>query len=154
MTQVEPIYGVQSLLARLKSSNILLTATKYSGAAIIVEPKSILARMDPSLEFLEASDIQAASVKGVQLRLLFECLQSSAKLVSTFYVAVDISVPVIPGVDLLRLQKWKFDQLDVNEGFLECVKPSTTTSSGLKRISVNVVNTIATMLQQRSESLV
>ena len=118
--------------------------------------------MISSLGCLESSDIQAASVNGVPLcfvgktRLLSEWFHDSAKFVGTFYVAVDISVPVILGVDLLREQKCKLDfvlgQLDVNEGILECISPSTTTSSGPNGNSVYVVNT--TMLPQGSESLV
>ena len=43
-------------------------------------------------------------------------------------------------------------QLDVNERVLECISPSTTTSSGPNGSSVYVIHT--TMLPQRSESLV
>ena len=65
-------------------------------------------------------------------------------LVGIFYVAVDIRVPVILGMLLLRQQKRKLDffgQLDVNEGILECIIPSTTTSSVPNGGSVYVVNT-------------
>ena len=131
-------------------------------AVISVIRESTLARMDSSLGCLESSDIQATSVNGVPLcflgktRLLCEWFHGSAKFVGTFYVAVDISVPVILGMDLLREQKCKLDffldQIDVNEGILECISPSTTTSSGPNGNSVYVVNT--TMLPQRKESLV
>ena len=67
MTQLDPIYGIQSLLTRLKISNILLTALIDSGALISVIRESTLARMDSSLGCLESSDIQAASVNGVPL---------------------------------------------------------------------------------------
>ena len=162
MTQLDPIYGIQSLLARLKISNILLTALIDSGAVISVIRESTLARMDSFFGCLESSDIQAASVNGVPLcfvgktRLLCEWFHGSEKFVGTFYVAVDINVPVILGMDLQHQQKCKLDfflsQLDVNEGILECISLSTTTSSGPNGSSVYVVNT--TMLPQRSESLV
>ena len=67
--------------------------------------------MDSSFGCLESSDIHAASVNGVPLclvgktRLLCEWFQGSAKFVGIFYVAVDISVPVILGMDLLRQPK-------------------------------------------------
>ena len=162
MTQLDPIYGIQSLLTRLKVSNILLTALIDSGAVISVIRESTLARMESSLGCLESSDIQAACVNGVPLcfvgktRLLCEWFHGSAKFVGTFYVAVDISVPVILVMDLLRQQKCKLDfflgQLDVNEGILECISPSTTTSGEPNGNTVYVVNT--TKLPQRSESLV
>ena len=162
MTQLDPIYGIQSLLTHLKISNILLTALIDSGAVISVIQESTLARMDSSFGCLESSDIQAASVNGVPLcfvrktRLLCEWFDGSRKFVGTFFVAVDISVPVILEMDLLRQQKCKLDfflgKLDVNEGILVCNSPSTTTSSGPNGSLVYVVNT--TMLPQRSESLV
>ena len=58
-------------------------------------------------------------------------------------------------MDLLRQQNCKIEfflgQLDVKEGILECISPSTTMPSGPKGNSVYVVNT---MLPQRSECLV
>ena len=110
--------------------------------------------MDSSLVCLEPSDIQAASVNGVPLfvgktRLLCKWFAG------TFYVAVDISVPVNLGMDLLRQQKCKLEfflgQQDVNDGILERISPSHTTLSGPNGSSVYVV--IKTMLPQRSESL-
>ena len=89
--------------------------------------------MDSSLGCLESSDIQAASVNGVPLSfientlLLCEWFHGSTKSVGTFNVAVDMSVPVIQGMDLLSQQKCKLDfflgQLDANEGILECISP-------------------------------
>ena len=96
MTQLDPIYGIQSLLTRLKISNIFLAALIDSGALISVIRESTLARKDSSLGCLESSDIQAASVNGVPLcfvgntRLLCEWFHGSAKFVGTFYVAVDM----------------------------------------------------------------
>ena len=161
MTQLDPIYGIQFLLTRPNVSNILLAALKDSEAVIRFLLESSLARMDSSLGCLESSDIQAFSVKGVPLcfvgktRSLCEWLHGSANFVGNFYVAVDISVAVILGMDWLRHQKCKIDfflgQLDVNEGSLERFSSSPTTSNGPNGSSVYVVNT--TMLPQRTESL-
>ena len=86
MTQLDPIYGIQSPLTRVKVSNILLTALIDSGAVISVIRESTLARMDSSLGCLESSDIQAASVNGVPLcfvgktRLLCEWFHAAQSL--------------------------------------------------------------------------
>ena len=162
MTHLDPIYGIQSLLTRLEVSNTLLTALIDSGAVISVIRKSTLERIDGSLGCLEKPDIQAASVNGVPLsfsgKTHLQCrwFYGSTKFVGTFYVAEDVSVPVLLGMDLLRQQRCKLDfflgYLDVGEGLLECVSPSTTTLSGSKDCPVYVIN--SSKLPPYSENLI
>ena len=150
MTHCDPIYGIQSPLTRLEVSNTLITALIGPGAVISVIRKSTLVRIVGSLGCSEKPEIQAASVNGVPLcfvgktHLPCRWFYGSTKFLGTFYVAEDVSIPVLLGMDLLRQQRSKLDfflgYLDVGEGFLEYVSPSTTTLSGSKDCPVYVVN--------------
>ena len=81
------IHRIQSLLSRSKFAIIFLTALIDAGAVINVIRDSTLARMESSLGCLESSDIQAASVNGLQLciagknGLLCEGFHNSVKFV-------------------------------------------------------------------------
>ena len=149
MTHFDPIYGIQSLHTRLEVSNTLLISLMCPGAAISDIRKSTLVRIVGSLGCVEKPEVQAVSVNGVPLCFVgkthLQCrwFYGSTKFVGTFYVAEDVSIPVLLGMDLLRQQRSKLDfflgYLDVGDGLLECVSPSTTTSSRSKDCLVYVV---------------